>query len=104
MEFADFLKALQIQKKREKSKGAEQDIIDAFVAMGGQPDKSGFINAEALRKVRFEALSFAIFRSLDPFVLTSIPPSSIFSHMSLLNTLSYFISVPHAHPNVFSNR
>lgn len=29
----------------------EQDLVDAFVAMGGKPDKSGFINAEILRKV-----------------------------------------------------
>jgi hypothetical protein len=84
MEFADFLKALQIQKKREKSKGAEQDIIDAFVAMGGQPDKSGFINAEALRKVRLQALSFAL--ALDP--------------CSDYHTFSFYIlaTVPLSHP------
>lgn len=51
LEFPEFLKALQLQKKNERKRDAEADLIDAFVAMGGEKDKSGFISAESLHKV-----------------------------------------------------
>jgi len=51
VEFNEFLKALKLNKQIEKQPSAEQDLIDAFVAMGGKPDTSGFIPAEQLRKV-----------------------------------------------------
>lgn len=51
LEFSEFLKALQMQKATEKKADAEDDLVSAFVAMGGKDDKSGFINAETLRKV-----------------------------------------------------
>lgn len=51
VEFAEFLKALQLNKKIEKKPNSEQDLIDAYVAMGGKADKSGLINAEQLSKV-----------------------------------------------------
>lgn len=51
LEFAEFLRALQIQKRKERNKEAENDLVHAFVAMGGNADRTGFINAESLRKV-----------------------------------------------------
>jgi hypothetical protein len=38
-----FWKILEEQKE-------ENDLVDAFVAMGGNPDKSGWIDAKALIK------------------------------------------------------
>ena len=38
-----------IMDKREEEKGSsEEDLLDAFVAMGGEPDGDGAINAEKL--------------------------------------------------------
>ena len=50
---------MNIQKGGEKNfddyigkyPNVNKDLIDAFVAMGGNPDKTGFVNSEALRKV-----------------------------------------------------
>mmetsp|Transcript_7636 Transcript_7636/g.14466 ORF Transcript_7636/g.14466 Transcript_7636/m.14466 type:complete len:177 (+) Transcript_7636:42-572(+) len=51
LDFQEFMKALSLNKKLERKPDAEKDLVDAFVAMGGKADKSGFINAEQLRKV-----------------------------------------------------
>jgi hypothetical protein len=43
------LKAIAFWKVLEEQK-EENDLVDAFVAMGGNPDKSGWIDAKALIK------------------------------------------------------
>ena len=49
IQFAQF-KSL-INDKRENERGSsEQDLLDAFVAMGGEPDGDGAINADKLIK------------------------------------------------------
>lgn len=49
LDFKDFLKAIAFWKILESEK-EEDDLVDAFVAMGGNPDKSGTIDAKALIK------------------------------------------------------
>lgn len=51
LEFAQFLKAIEIQKQVETKEGAEADLLDAFVAMGGNKDTTGTIEATKLAKV-----------------------------------------------------
>jgi len=51
LEFNEFLKALQMQKRSMRKHDSESAMVEAFVAMGGKPDRTGFINAESLRKV-----------------------------------------------------
>lgn len=47
IQFNDF--KLFVQEKREAEKGtSEDDLLDAFVAMGGQPDGDGSIDADKL--------------------------------------------------------
>jgi Ca2+-binding EF-hand superfamily protein len=43
-------------EKRENERGSsEEDLLDAFVAMGGEPDGEGAINAEKLiQTIKFE--------------------------------------------------
>eukprot|EP00741_Cyanophora_paradoxa_P007661 tig00001164_g7410.t1 len=48
--FSSFLKLIEIQKTRLKAEDDESDTIDAFVAMGGNPDKTGEIATDKLRK------------------------------------------------------
>ena len=40
------------QKEKQAAASDESDTIDAFVALGGAPDKSGDISADKLRKAR----------------------------------------------------
>lgn len=51
LDFKEFLKSVQKVKRRGQTADREADLKDAFVALGGKPDKSGFINGEQLRKV-----------------------------------------------------
>ena len=38
-----------METKRENERGSsDEDLLDAFVAMGGQPDGEGFIDAQKL--------------------------------------------------------
>eukprot|EP00003_Mantamonas_plastica_P002748 TRINITY_DN1211_c0_g1_i2.p2 TRINITY_DN1211_c0_g1~~TRINITY_DN1211_c0_g1_i2.p2 ORF type:complete len:114 (+),score=52.53 TRINITY_DN1211_c0_g1_i2:411-752(+) len=50
IEFAEFLKVIETQKAASATVDDESDTIDAFVAMGGNPDKSGEVKAELLIK------------------------------------------------------
>ena len=47
IDFKDFLKAIAYWKILESEK-EEDDLVDAFVAMGGQPDKTGSVDAKSL--------------------------------------------------------
>lgn len=46
-DFKDFLKAMAFWKTLESEK-EEDDLVDAFVAMGGNPDKTGTVDAKSL--------------------------------------------------------
>jgi len=46
-DFKDFLKAIAYWKILEAEK-EESDLVDAFVAMGGNPDKTGTVDARSL--------------------------------------------------------
>ena len=46
--FSEFLKV--IEKQQSASDEDEGDLLDAFVAMGGNPDKTGFIKKEKLNQ------------------------------------------------------
>ncbi len=52
LELAEFLRAIAKQKANEQSPSKAADLVGAWVAMGGQPDKTGTISADGLRKVR----------------------------------------------------
>lgn len=51
IDFAEFLKVVEKQKARLASYDSESDILDAFVACGGSPDKSGHVNRDTLVKI-----------------------------------------------------
>jgi len=42
-DFGEFLKVVESQKNRAENLDDENDMIDAFVACGGQPDKGGHV-------------------------------------------------------------
>ncbi|DAZ93798.1 TPA: hypothetical protein N0F65_009920 [Lagenidium giganteum] len=48
IEFAEFLKVIEAQKIRAAQYDDESDFIDAFVACGGNPDKSGHVERKML--------------------------------------------------------
>jgi Ca2+-binding EF-hand superfamily protein len=50
IEFHEFLKVYE-QHQYASSEDDEQDFIDAFVAMGGNPDKSGSVQADELVRI-----------------------------------------------------
>jgi calmodulin len=51
IDFAEFLKVIENQKERAENFDNESDMIDAFVACGGLPDKSGCVYAPTLIKI-----------------------------------------------------
>merc|ERR1712110_1346991 len=51
IEFAEFLQAFEKQRGGAQVVEDELDTIDAFVALGGSSDKSGFIDTAKLIKV-----------------------------------------------------
>eukprot|EP00941_MAST-03F_sp_MAST-3F-sp1_P005894 g5894.t1 len=51
IDFPEFLTVIERQKERAKNFDDESDILDAFVALGGEPDKSGNVNSETLVKI-----------------------------------------------------
>jgi calmodulin len=51
IDFAEFLKVIENQKERAENCDDESDMIDAFVACGGQQDKSGNVRRETLVKI-----------------------------------------------------
>eukprot|EP00744_Colponema_vietnamica_P001450 GILI01002402.1.p1 GENE.GILI01002402.1~~GILI01002402.1.p1 ORF type:complete len:149 (+),score=45.92 GILI01002402.1:143-589(+) len=51
IDFAEFLKVIEKQKQSAQDCEDETDLIDAFVSMGGNPDKSGKVDAEKLIRV-----------------------------------------------------
>jgi calmodulin len=51
IDFGEFLKVVETQKKRAENPDDENDMIDAYVACGGQPDKSGHVKRDTLVKI-----------------------------------------------------
>lgn len=51
IDFAEFLKVIENQKERAENFDDESDMIDAFVACGGQSDKSGHVKRETLIRI-----------------------------------------------------
>jgi len=51
IDFGEFLAVIRSQKAESASAGDESDTILAYCALGGEPDKSGFIRGEKLRSV-----------------------------------------------------
>ena len=51
IEFAEFMKVIENQKVSAAQVSDETDTVEAFVALGGNTDKSGEISTEKLRTV-----------------------------------------------------
>lgn len=60
IDFGEFLKVVERQKERVESFDDGQDLIDAFVACGGNADKSGKVKGDALVKIIKEDYGFTI--------------------------------------------
>ena len=48
-DFSEFLKVIASQKTKTAAMDDESDTVDAFIALGGQPDKTGEISCDKLR-------------------------------------------------------
>jgi len=51
IDFGEFLKVVELQKRRSEQPDDENDLIDAFVACGGSADKTGHVKRETLVKI-----------------------------------------------------
>ena len=51
IDFGEFLKVVECQKQRAENLDDDHDLIDAFVACGGKPDKSGNVKRDTLVKI-----------------------------------------------------
>uniref|UniRef100_A0A7S0UV11 EF-hand domain-containing protein n=1 Tax=Polytomella parva TaxID=51329 RepID=A0A7S0UV11_9CHLO len=51
IEFPEFVKVIQINKSISEKNTDEQDTLDAFVALGGNPDMTGKVSVEKLKNV-----------------------------------------------------
>ena len=51
IDFGEFVKVVESQKKRAENFDDENDMIDAYVAVGGKPDKSGHVKRETLIQI-----------------------------------------------------
>eukprot|EP00793_Prasinoderma_coloniale_P006344 PRCOL_00001174-RA len=54
IEFSEFLRVIESQKAKEAARGDESDTIEAFVALGGNADKTGEISTTKLRNTILE--------------------------------------------------
>jgi len=51
IDFGEFLKVVESQKRRVENLDDEDDMIDAYVACGGNPNKSGYVKRDTLIKI-----------------------------------------------------
>jgi len=51
IDFGEFLKVIENQKSRAENFDDESDMIDAYVACGGEADKSGHVKKSTLVKI-----------------------------------------------------
>ena len=49
--FADFLKVIEKQKEKTLNYDDDSDLVDAYVACGGNPDKSGYILKDTIIRI-----------------------------------------------------
>lgn len=49
--FSEFLRIVELHKVMEKERQDDSDMIDAFIAMGGNTDKTGSVKKERLQAV-----------------------------------------------------
>jgi len=60
IEFAEFLRAFEKQRGGQEELENEEDTLDAFIALGGEPDKTGFIDIKKLVRVVKEEFCMTI--------------------------------------------
>lgn len=51
IDFGEFLKVVEKQKERAENFDDEDDMVDAFVACGGNEDKSGCVEKDTLVRI-----------------------------------------------------
>lgn len=51
IDFGEFLKVVQGAKQRVSGQSDDEEILDAFVACGGKPDKTGHVRKDNLVKI-----------------------------------------------------
>jgi len=51
IDFGEFLKVIEKQKERASKFDDESDMVDAFVACGGNPDRTGHVQRDNLIKI-----------------------------------------------------
>ena len=51
IDFGEFLKVVESQKEKVENFDGENDMVDAFVACGGQADKTGHVKRDTLAKI-----------------------------------------------------
>lgn len=51
IDFGEFLKVIETQKERTANMDDESDMVDAFVACGGNPDRTGCVKREVLVRI-----------------------------------------------------
>lgn len=51
IDFSEFLAVVESQKQQAEQLSKNNDLLDAFVACGGNPDKSGHVKRETLVKI-----------------------------------------------------
>jgi len=79
IDFGEFLKVVESQKNRAENLDDENDMVDAFVACGGQADKSGHVK----RKYCYYEAGVVV------VVHTNIPSSIVYSLLRRDNDQDY---------------
>merc|ERR1719181_1004217 len=51
IDFPEFLQVIQAQKEKIAGQDDESDTLDAFIALGGNADKTGEVSTEKLRGI-----------------------------------------------------
>ncbi|KAL9651831.1 hypothetical protein ABK040_000179 [Willaertia magna] len=61
IDYFKFLQLFQIFKTQKENEGSEEDLVDAFIALGGNKNKSGYINISQINDLCLKfGLSFDI--------------------------------------------
>ena len=70
IDFGEFLKVVESQKNRAENLDDENDMVDAFVACGGQADKSGHVKSKY--SVVFVLILICTHKLFSPIIVHSI--------------------------------
>ncbi len=60
VDYAEFVRVLECHKARVEALGNDSDLVDAFVACGGNADRSGLVERERLVKIVKEDFGLAM--------------------------------------------